>query len=45
MNHYRKNIIHFANCGRKRQIIQQIQPSQNYLSATELTLSQLELQP
>lgn len=43
MNNYRKKIINFANCGRKRQTTLQI--SQNSLAGTELTLSQLELQP
>ena len=43
MSNYRKNIINFANCGRKRQ--NNIQVSQNSLAGTELTLSQLELQP
>ena len=43
MSNYRKNIINFANCGRKRQTTLQI--SHNSIGGTELTLSQLELQP
>jgi hypothetical protein len=40
MTQYRKNIMHFATCGKKRQ---QMQASMNTINLSELMITQHEL--